>query len=343
MKGKKYFAAALLTSLVWGAGAPSADAFALDDKGKLRMDCVYSIRYDHNEIDTVEDWGHALIVDLHWNFAKNLSLNTQSEFHQLFKHDLPWSTSSDGYFHSWMLPLYECYVQGDYKEHNLSAKVGQFTYMPAYGVSHGLYQEVYGAQVTYGKTVKFTLAGGKTRPYWPGGQRNSTLAHDDGMMKKSDYFAADVVVPVDKNTNIRALWQHGAVPLPKQVPVNPELLNFTEIGFDTKIAKDFSLEAAALHSTADTDNKGLYAKLQYKGIRPDKPGSYDVFVTYHDLEANSIMGNDIPLKADQKGVRYGVHFVPVKNTIVTVWYDDAKVISTGADKDKFRAQLDVLF
>jgi len=66
-------------------------------------------------------------------------------------------------------------------------------------------------------------------------------------------------------------------------------------------------------------------------------------VTYHDLEANSIMGNDIPLKSDQKGVRYGVHYVPFQNAIATVWYDDVKIISTNKNNDKIRVQLDVFF
>lgn len=309
---------------------------------RLQVHGIFSTRYDHTQADGVQDFGSALILDVSWKLSDTYTLATTGEFHHCFRDNLPFSNSSDGKLHDWNLPFFETYVKGQFD--TTTVKLGQFTYIPAYGLTHGLYQEVSGGLVSFGKNVRTTLVAGTTRPYWPGTSANSTLSYADGVMQTSPYQSIDLVIPTSKATNIRALYEHGSVATPiEALPYSSPEINFSECGFDTKFAKNLKLEAATIHSTASTDNNGTYASLKYKEANPQKKNSFDTFVTYHDLEANAIMGNDIPLKSDQKGVRYGVHYVPFQNAIATVWYDDVKIISTNKNNDKIRVQLDVFF
>jgi len=109
------------------------------------------------------------------------------------------------------------------------------------------------------------------------------------------------------------------------------------------VAKNLSFEAALVKSSAASDSDGSYTKLTYKGANPWKPQSYEIFAAYHKFEANSIIGNDIPLVADQKGIRYGFQYVPWMSSILKVWYDNAKYLGTNTKADKFRTQLDFFF
>jgi hypothetical protein len=332
--GQERVSATADTAAVTPAAATEAD--------RLQIHGIFSTRYDHTQEDGVQDFGSALILDVSWKLSEKYTLATTGEFHHCFRDNLPFSNSSDGKLHDWNLPFFETYVKGQFGD--TTVKLGQFTYIPAYGLTHGLYQEVSGGLVSFGKNIRTTLVAGTTRPYWPGTSSNSTLSYADGVMQTSPYQAIDVVIPASRATNIRALYEHGSVATPIEAkPYSSPEINFTECGFDTTVAKNLKLEAAIINSTADSSNKGTYASLKYKEANPQQKNSFDTFVTYHDLEANSLMGNDIPLKSDQKGVRYGIHYVPFKNSIVTAWYDDVKVISTNKNNDKIRVQLDVFF
>ena len=47
--------------------------------------------------------------------------------------------------------------------------------------------------------------------------------------------------------------------------------------------------------------------------------------------------------ADQKGIEFGVEFVPVENVLATLKYFDGKDISTDKDASKFFGQLELQF
>lgn len=310
--------------------------------GRLQLHGIFSNRYDHTQQDGVQEASSVLLINADWKFNDTYTLATTSEIFHCLRDDLPFSNSADGKLHDWNSPFFEAYVKGEFD--TTTVKLGQFTYIPAYGITHGLYQEVSGGLVSFGKNVKTTIVAGTTKPYWPGTSANSTLSYANGVMQTSPYEAIDVVVPTSKATNIRALYERGAVATPiESLPYSSPEINFTECGFDTSVAKNLKLEAAAIHSTASSANNGTYASLKYKEFDLQQKKSFDTFVTYHNLESNAIMGNDIPLKADQKGIRYGVHYVPTKNTLATVWFDDVKVISSAKHNNKFRAQFDIFF
>jgi hypothetical protein len=310
-------------------------------KERLQIHGFYMMTNDHTQQDGLKDWGNQIVLMASMKLNEHYTVETTSEFHHCLSSNLPFSNSADGKLHDWSYPFFDLYLKGDFK--NVTFQTGQFSYIPAYGVSHGLYQSLCGGMVTFGNVVKTTIAAGTTKPYWPGTSSNSTLSYADGTMKKSLFRAIDIVIPVSKTTNIRALYDRGAVPVPiESSATNPEL-NFSEYGFDTTLAKNVHFEAAKLHSTASTANDGSYASVTFKEAQPQKPKSFDIFITYHNLESNSIMGNNVPLDSNQKGIRYGIHYVPTKNVITTLWYDNVKEISTNKNNNKIRAQLQVLF
>ncbi len=308
---------------------------------KIKISGIFGTRYEHTQGKGVTDFDSMVNLKISAKINDQLSVITESEFHRNLRNDVPFSYSPDGVLHDWNWPVFQVHVDGEFD--GTTVKLGRFTYMPTYGLVHGNYQEVSGGLISFGKVVKTTIVTGENTPYWPGTSNNSSLSTADGTMQTSSYHAIDVVVPVSQITNIRASYQKGSVAIPKEVLFSSPELSFTEYGFDTKISKDLSFECAQVRSTAESDNTGSYAKLTYKGANPWKIHSYDTFVTYHNLETNSIIGNDIPLAANQKGIRYGFHYVPCMSSMLTIWYDDVKELSTNTKEDKFRAQIDFFF
>ena len=313
-----------------------------DEKSeKFKISGVFGTRYDHTEGQGVTDFGNVLGLKISAKLNDKISIMTESEMHHNLRDDLPFDFSPDGKLNDWTWLGLQAHVKGEFD--GTTVKLGRFSYVPTYGLVHGDKQQVDGGLVSFGKIVKTTIVTGTNNPFWPATTSNSTLNDADGIMQKSSYHAIDFVVPVSKITNIRASYQKGTVPLPREVASSNPQLSFTEYGFDTNFAKDLSFECAQVRSTADSANNGSYAKLTYKGANPGKLHSYDVYTAYHDLEANSIIGNDINFTADQKGMRYGIHYVPWNNSLLHVWYDDVKVSSTNTTKDKFRAQMDFFY
>ena len=321
--------------------ATDTKATADEKSEKFKISGVFGTRYDHTEGQGVTDFGNVLGLKISAKINDKVSIFTESEMHRNLRDDLPFATSPDGKLNDWTWIGLQAHVNGDFD--GTTVKLGRFQYIPTYGLVHGDKQEVDGGLVSFGKIVKTTIVTGTNNPFWPGTTSNSSLSDADGIMQTSPYHAIDVIVPTSKITNIRASYQKGTVPLPKEVSISNPQLSFTEYGFDTKIAKDLSFECAQVSSTADSDNKGSYAKLTYKGANPGKLHSYGIYTAYHNLETNSIIGNDINLTADQKGIRYGIDYVPWNNSLLKVWYDDVKELSTNTKVDKFRAQMDFFF
>lgn len=320
-------------------------ALAAEIPDKFQVFGIFGTRYDHTQNTGVTDFGNMLNLTITGKINNNFSVVTESEFHRNLRQDLPFAVpggySTGGNLHDWEWPFLQAHVKGEFD--GTTVKLGRFTYIPAYGLVHGNYREVSGGLVSFGNIVKTTLVTGQSNVYWPGTSNNSSLPGADGMMQTSSYHAVDVVLPASKVTNVKVSYQKGTIPLPKEITVSGPQISFKEYGFDTKVADNLGFEAALVRSTATSDNKGSYAKLTYKGANPWKPQSQDAFIAYHKLENNSIMGNDLPLEANQKGVRYGFHYVPWMSSILTVWYDDVKTISTNTNVAKFRTQLDFFF
>ena len=92
------------------------------------------------------------------------------------------------------------------------------------------------------------------------------------------------------------------------------------------------------------ESKAYSVELTYKGYDTKDPGSWDAFVAYRYLGAMVAIG---PVYkgawTDQKGIEFGVEFVPAENVLATLKYFDGKDISTDQDVSKFFGQLELQF
>lgn len=92
------------------------------------------------------------------------------------------------------------------------------------------------------------------------------------------------------------------------------------------------------------ESKAYSVELTYKGYDTKDPGSWDAFVAYRYLGAMVAIG---PVYkgawTDQKGIEFGVEFVPAENVLATLKYFDGKDISTDQDASKFFGQLELQF
>ncbi|MBP2645801.1 MAG: S-layer y domain protein [Firmicutes bacterium] len=313
-------------------------------------------RYDHWKNEGVADRSNVFILNTFYKINDNFTAITSSEVHKVYMHDEQQVGNAGSTFpnpaNDWNSWGVQAYVEGIFD--GFSTKLGRFTYIPAYGLTHGLYLQVEGVQLTFGNLIKTTLVGGQNTDYVPGG----TFA-------SMGYRAADVVAPLSAATNLKVSYQQnqsnwGLAPAAAYASIthNKDYINYWEGGFDSKLSKDVAFEAAYIKSSYDEDNKGYYARLKYKDAIPFVPKSYDFYVTYHNLENNSIMSNDDRYYGNLKGVRVGVQWVPWNSTMLTVWYDMQKYINSakygtkpggvhnvtsGERENMFRAQLDFFF
>ncbi|MBP2652803.1 MAG: S-layer y domain protein [Firmicutes bacterium] len=311
---------------------------------------IFGNRYDHYDVEKVDDKSMVFVLNTYFKVNDNFQVVTQSELHRQFlQNSTQWnnntSTDSPNGKADWQHFGLQAYA--DLKFNGMSAKLGRFTYIPAYGLTHGDYLEVSGALVSFGDKVKTTFVAGQDTMYVP-----------QGTFGSMGYQAADVVFAVTPNTNIKASYQRNQTNL-GVAPVaigNDDYYNYFEGGFDTKLSKDLAFKAAYVKSNYDEANKGYFAQLTYKNAIPFVAKTYDFYVAYHNLESNSIISNDDRYYANLKGVRVGMHYAPWNSTLLTVWYDmqkyidagtstrDSSIAVTSGKKDNFfRAQLDFFF
>jgi len=317
---------------------------------------LFGNRYDHMKREGVTDKSSVFIFNTFFKVDDQFTFVTQNELHRTYTQTAEqWNNNGNGYTpngrSNWQQFGLQAYVAGKFD--GMSTKMGRFTYMPAYGISHGEYLEVSGAQVSFGDKVKTTLVAGQNVEYVP-----------QGTFASMGYQAADVVFAVNPATNIKLSYQRNqsnlglvpAVAYENGALHNSDYINYYEGGFDTKLGNDLAFEMAYIRTSYDTDNKGYYAQLKYKNAIPFVAKSYDLYIAYHNLEGNSIMYNDLRYYGNMKGIRVGAHYAPWDSTLLTVWYDMQKYINAGTsapygtynvaagEKDNFlRVQLDFFF
>jgi hypothetical protein len=298
---------------------------SVKSEDKIKISGLFGNRYDEKSDSGVTDTSSVLVLNTLFNVNQYFSIKTRSEFHQWWREKVDRETLppplAEDYDENWSDLGNEAYVEGKYEF--IGGKLGRFIYMPAYGIVHGDKQQVSGGEISaaYNDMAKVTLAGGQNTHYMgPFGPQDST-----------DYIGGDIALSLIPSTNIKAAYMEN------------DDVEYFEGGFDVTAPFDVGAEAAYLQSDDDDDEIGYYAQLKYKNAIPFVPNSYDVYVQYHYLEANSIMGNDLPLESDLEGIRIGLHFAPLKNVLFWAFYDFAEYISTGEEQNFFRMQLDFFF
>ncbi|MBP2652288.1 MAG: S-layer protein [Firmicutes bacterium] len=191
--------------------------------------------------------------------------------------------------------------------------VGRHSYEAGYGLT--FYSKVQGLQYTIGDDkANLVLNWGHTS--------------DTAIADSADFKAAELVVSPTGNTNIRADFQRIQI-------INEGYDKYYGIGFDTKLG-DLTLTAAASKSevTTTTEKKtASFAQIQYLNADKAVAHSSDFFVAYTKIPNDVVCDRD---DADEtyssnfKGAKVGFHYVPMKNTLVTVWYMNGKVIDADS-------------
>jgi hypothetical protein len=311
--------------LVGGTGIAAAADKPAQDNGRFRIFSIFGNRYDEHSESGVTDTSSVFDINTFFDINAYFTVITRSEFHQWWRDEVDRSALppalADAYDENWQSIAYQAFAEGRYKF--LGAKLGRFTYKPAYGLVHGDYQQVSGGEISagYNDRVKVALAGGRNTHYMgPFGPQDNT-----------EYIAGDIVLSLIPKTNIKAAYMEN------------DDVEYLEAGFDIMAPFDVGLEAAYIQSDAADDEIGYHAQVKYKNAIPFAPNTYDLYIQYHYLEADSIMGNDIPLESDIEGIRLGLHYAPFAGVLLWTFYDFAESITTGEEDNFFRVQLDFFF
>jgi len=211
--------------------------------------------------------------------------------------------------------------------------VGKHKYAPGYGLA--LNGSIQGLQYTIGDD---SLAAVINWAHTSGSARLNNVANASAGLQ-----TAELIWAVNPNTHIRADFEQMV-----DVTSFPDKSKYSGIGGDIKLG-DLQLTAAVsqvdLKKTPSYDGKAYLAKAQYKAADKDVAHSSDVFVAYSKLPVeNTIDQNDkigytsmgtlyTYSRANRdnyltnfKGTQVGFHYVPMKNTMVTVWYMTGKTI-----------------
>ncbi|MBP1628981.1 MAG: S-layer protein [Holophagaceae bacterium] len=306
---KKSAILALTAALCAGSAASAADSIG----DRFHYFGIMGNRYDHMEVEGRTDLSFVGILNLGFKINDHMSFETTSELHKQYRQteenqNLNGSSFPDDKS-DWTHLFENAYVNANWDVAKLNVKAGRFRYDPAYGISHGDYLYVSGAQVGFSPIdqVRLTLTGGQNTNYVPGG----TFA-------SMGYMAAEAAVAViPKTANVKLSFQRnqsnlGLAPAAAYAVYDAtaglygprhdsEYMNYFEGGFDTKLPMNFSFEGCFIKSSYDTDNKGTYAQLKYGNAIPFVPGTFDIYAAYHNLEGNSIMWNDMRYYKNMKG------------------------------------------
>ena len=194
--------------------------------------------------------------------------------------------------------------------------VGKQAYEPGYGLT--FYSKIQGLQ--------YVLGGDKLKATLNWGHTSDTATIYGTTNASADTKMAEVVLAVNDKTNIRADFERM-----ENVTTYNGYAKYYGAGFDTKLG-NFQLIGAASKAKIDnvsiSEDKAYLAQLQYKAADKNVAHSSDLFVAYTKIPNAVVCDRDDAgdYGANFKGTRVGFHYVPMKNTLVTVWYMAGKTI-----------------
>lgn len=220
-------------------------------------------------------------------------------------------------------------------------KFGRFPYFVGYGVVADSYMD--GINVGFGSALKVNVFYGKadvkSAPFVYGTETAGKALAATGVLADNTGFAGvELKYAVTKDTTIMAAYHDY-----KTVNVS-DANRIWELGFDTKFNEDWAFYASYAKSNAADQNRGFALGLSYKNIDLSKPGTYQLYANYRNLQAFSTfqstydVANISPLEntyAGSKGYELGFYYVPAKNIRWHVEYVDAKGTTNSNIKDKY--------
>jgi len=230
------------------------------------------------------------------------------------------------------------------------ATVGRFDYVPNYGMMFD--STLNGANVAFGNVLKANVFYGKERNPDLYDSSAVSLANQD--KNRLEITGLTLKYGMTKDTNLTGGYYQvkatdGQVLL-KDGDTNK--VKLWEVGFDTKLASNWSLKGSYGQSDADKEDKAYFAEVGYKGVTK-KAGSFGAWANYRNLEANAAPRTtfDGPYAEKSqynggKGYEVGFGYAPVNNTVLKVKYVQIKSATDSVEEHKtnyLRAQAEFFF
>ena len=264
--------------------------------------------------------------------------------------------SSKGGYREDYTHVNKAWAEADYGTTNI--KLGRFgTFSNG---SHGmaLDDNITGAQVTFGKDVKFQLAGGRYN--WDSDQANYTMRNGAGSnyynTPTATYWAVDVSYAKDKfdagigyreykgqqfanyvnscsnNYIAAAPVQHADSATTFVDGVDKDKIAAWDLGFGYHFTPTvyFNADYAAAVGAADylssDDKKSYNIQLTYKGMNPANKGSFGIWTAYRHLAYTTtvVPTYDSAIYVGEKGWDFGINYAFAKNITGDVEYFTGK-------------------
>jgi hypothetical protein len=208
-----------------------------------------------------------------------------------------------------------------------------------------------GVQATFGDKLKTTVRYGRLDAgdgAFPNGFPYSASASGNG----SNYGGVEFAYQASSATGLSAAYHHINQ---KDEDTDTYNTSIYELGFNSKIAKDFTLNGqyAKGNPDADVEKKAYIAQVTYKNADPKVAKSFDIFAGYHKVGVGAEINTTNDFYDNAKGMHIGFDYVPFENSKFTAFYLNDKFIDDVSEgtvnqvanqKDKvYRAQIELYF
>jgi hypothetical protein len=278
------------------------------------------------------------------------------------------------------LKLKQIYAQGPLGETGANLTLGKFVYWAGGGPGERTWSPmgntlnlgmnavlVTGAKFSFGKELKTDVLYGRANTKYPLYVDYNYVNPGDAGFNGEDitvYGLATRWAPTSKldfQVNYHGFKANSDVFGNAFNAANDEL-RLAEVGGMYQFAKDWRLTALAVRSDADEQNNAYKAELRYKQADLAKAGTWALFGTYINVEADSIWRSDDPGTAiwvrpsmlknaagsnlGVKGWSFETAYVPSPGTLLRAAYGQYKATTGTAiqgDTDMFQVQYEMFF
>jgi hypothetical protein len=243
----------------------------------------------------------------------------------------------------------------------LKASVGRIPYVPAYGLLvdstyNGIGMEFtklnhIGLKVYYGRESKTGQINDGTGKYLIS---NDVLASVGNTMD-TDMYAVELASRLGNKTHVKAAYlefKGRNKPIADTTPA----ARMWEAGFDTKLNKDWTIQAVYGKSNAQMQNKANIIGVAYKSYDLNTPKSYKLYADYRNFgrlstfnstynidSIGNILEGDTQIHG-VKGISVGANYVFARNILLNVSYLKGEATDGSDYKDNMlRAQMHMFF
>ena len=193
-----------------------------------------------------------------------------------------------------------------------------------------------GGKVTFGKDLKFSVAGGRTQGFWatPVYQKTSTYIGGELTYKKNNFSAGVGYHHFGDEKNWTAAYGDKSADI-WSVGLGYKFGDFRLFGAYAQNTKGESDQLAGGDKGGNSQLKAYTIQLEYKGAKLNKPGSFGLEAGYRHLGQYASLAPTYDYTMnDKKGWFVGGKVTLMPNVTLHLGYHDSKTLSTEK-KDKY--------